>query len=82
MKAVIRDFFGNPKNPRVVAEVLLDDTNGSAVIVTNKEALRDQLMLGIIGKGGERKYPEQGEEFIRCLPAHFTSAYRRAEIVG
>ena len=83
MKAVIRDFRRDPKNPVVAATVTLTEGDSMAIVESNSDGLRRFLVYeGIVGVDGKRYKPEDGAEFIRQLPYFFDSGYARAEVLS
>ena len=82
MKAVIRDFRADPKNPRTVATITLAPEDSVCMVTADSARFRHDLAYdGIIGQGGKRFKPEDGQIFIQQMPFHFKSAYLRAEVV-
>jgi hypothetical protein len=83
MKAIIRDFTGDPWGPGVVvAEVTIGVGDSVAMVESKNEWLKTELMSeGIVGEMGKTFMPQDGVKFIEQMPFHFDSAYMRAEVV-
>jgi len=79
MKAVLKMFAPNPREPRVLAEVTLE--NGVAVISKAVPPFKRTLTNGIVGRGGRKRFLEDGEDFIQELPFVYNGSYVRAELV-
>jgi len=80
MKAIIRMFVPDPKNPQVVGVVSLSD-DGTAIVETQDEAIKRHLEAGVVGPMRKRLSTTMGREFIEAMPVVFKSAYIRAEVV-
>ena len=82
MKAIIRDFRFDPKNPKIVATITKSPQDKLAIVETDNSNLRRSLTYeGIYGQKGKNYKPEDGDLFIQQMPFHFKSPYLRAEVV-